>query len=460
MSPSLLNLLLYMCSIVCVSILIGDIFRMWLNHSNRRARISLTSQVKRSSVIFDFVVRGFDCDDRHHPDIWVLHFGHSLPCVSHPLEWSLWLPSILSLDVVSVSLFGGSLSLVFFWIFSHTHTHTHTHTPHTCVRSRHRRTPWSVRGLIFPYRSYHFVAAVLLQLPTSFPLWDVISWPFYQVLPVVNSAKHADYIFNFIIFVCHIMRMYTWGHVDLCRPFRFELSVAIFTCVFVTLLHLDHFFSLDFYFFTPSHMLWKSFLYFDHHVRVLSCAVREGCQSPCHDFCFTFHECGIACQRGRAPWCLELGHSLLRVRVHASCVRTSWSNVRMNSIVGDIFSPSMTSLPTLNTVDSIFWLFVPLTLLTPVATTYFSEIFPALVWSSSFGQNRIINIFVGQRIECRCIEWHTPYEWIYTTRPPNRKHPLTDPTSPTYTTTIGNTPPQTTIPMGTINTPPTYTRSP
>ena len=29
----------------------------------------------------------------------------------------------------------------------------------------------------------------------------------------------------------------------------------------------------------------------------------------------------------------------------------------------------------------------------------------------------------------------------YTIRPPNRKHPLTHPTSPTYTTTNGNTPP-------------------
>ena len=49
MSTSLL--LLHMCSTVCVSILAGDVLRMWPSHANRRARIARTKSNDRVSSL-------------------------------------------------------------------------------------------------------------------------------------------------------------------------------------------------------------------------------------------------------------------------------------------------------------------------------------------------------------------------------------------------------------------------
>ena len=73
-------------------------------------------------------------------------------------------------------------------------------TPHTCVHSRRRITPWLVVGPIFAGTIESCRDSCLSPAVSIVPTLGCRIPP---SSPVVNSAKHADYIFDFIIFICH-----------------------------------------------------------------------------------------------------------------------------------------------------------------------------------------------------------------------------------------------------------------
>ena len=165
MSPSLL--FLNMCSTACVSILVGDILRMWPRHASRLDRIARTKS-----------------NDR-------------VPSLA-----SSW--GELSVMIATILLFAPLIALLISSVISHV-SEPYVRIEHTLDiynRIRSRRC-----------------SAFAVQM--------------FRILPNL-----ADYRFDFIVFLCHAMRVHTRCHVDLRRPFCFEFfgcsSIRMRVCSSVT----------------------------------------------------------------------------------------------------------------------------------------------------------------------------------------------------------------------------------